>query len=370
MRFNFVGTVEAKEDKYLRENKGGSVTLNLQCVAAQNNRAFLEMFGMQRDTIQTFNTENEKIEIDWDDRDDEELKKQVASYRKYVITLNGERHEFITEWDFIQFVKENIDEIRGKEFTITGQVAKNDYNGKCTDRFKIQNMFEKTEEKKNQLRVTGDFYFSIDGIDISDWKKEHKITFNGYTQEYIDKNHKNVYCEKAITLDCSKLDLTREDHVDLMKLRLELMGLSYDEHEDKVKIVLKKNAYYAMNVVLLYVNGAEEVPFDEAQLTDIQKRMIKLGIKKPDDFRPAGHIYGNRVQLYKLFDFDLRGDYAEGLKKLDDKASEFEDNIYRSIADEDEGDLDKELPFMNPPEDKNTGKKKDAEDIDESDLFG
>jgi len=369
MRYNFVGKVEAKEDKYLRENKGGSVTLNLQCVAAQNNRAFLEMFGMKRDTIQTFNTENEKIEIDWKDREDEDVVKQVANFRKYIITLNGKRHEYISEWDFIQFVVENIDEIRGKEFTITGQVQKNDYDGKITDRFKIQNMYEVTEEKKHQLRVSGEFFFSADGVDTADWKKERKVIFNGYTREYMDKDHPNCYVPKTIIFDCSKLDFDNESHIEILKLRLELMGLEYDEDEDKIKVALKKNTYYAQNVILNYVNGAETVEFDESQLTPTQLKMVKLGVKKAEDFRPAGQIFGERVQLYKLVDYDLRGTYQDGLVKLNEKAKEFEENIYSQIADESEDDLD-ELPFskkMNPPEEKKV--KKQEDDIDESNLF-
>lgn len=365
MRFNFVAKVEcngqdAKVPGFREINgKANGISMNLVAVAEQNNRAFMECAGFKNDVIKTFDNDNNKIEINWEDREDEDVIKKVANYRKNVIVLNGERREFVATLDFIQFIRDNIDEIKGKDFTITGQIQKNEYNGKISDRFQIQNMFEVTEEKKHQLRVYGDFFFNADGIDLADWKSERKITFNGYTKEYMNKEHPSAYVEKTITLDASKIDLTNEKHVALLAFRLKLMGVALDG--ENVKISLKKNTYYANNVVLGYVNGAEKIEFSADQLTDTQKEMVALGIKKPEDFAPAGAIYGNRVQLYKLVDFDLRGKYEDGMVKLDEKASEFEENIYSSVKEETVDDFEKK---MNKPVE-----KKSDEDGDD-DLFG
>lgn len=368
MRFNFVAKIDInKQDskipgfREIKSAKANGINMNLIAVAEQNNRAFMECTGFINDTIKTFDTDNNKIEIDWDDRDDANIIAKVANYRKNVITLNGDRHEFISSYDFIKFVRENIDEIKGKEFTVTGQVQKNEYNGKVSDRFQIQNMFEVTEERKHQLRVFGEFFFDANGIDTADWKSEKKIIFNGYTKEYMDKNHPSVYVNKSITFDASKINFENENHVNLLAFKLKQMGITLDG--ESIKVNLKKNAYYSQNVVLSYINGAEKKEFDASMLTATQKEMVELGLKKPEDFAPAGSIYGERVQIYKLVDYDLRGAYEDGIVKLDDKASEFEENIYASADDDAEDAFEK---AMNKPE-KN---KEEKEDSIEDDLFG
>ena len=196
MRFSFIGTVDINSNdakvpgfrdiNTVKDKKPIiGTSMNLTCIAEQNNRAFMECAGFKNDIIQTLDTDNNKIEIGWDDRNDADIVKKVANYKKNVITLNGERHEFVATLDFIQFVRDHISEIKGKEFTVTGQIQKNEYNGVISDRFIIQNMFEVEEDKKHQLKVYGEFFFSADSVDLSDWKSERKVIFNGYTQEYM-----------------------------------------------------------------------------------------------------------------------------------------------------------------------------------------
>ena len=362
MRFNFVGEIGINGDDArvpgfrVINGKANGLSFNATVIAAQNNRAFVECAGFKNDQILTFDTDG-KIEINWDDRKDPDIVKKVANYRKNVITLNGERHEFISAFDFVDFIRDNADEIKGKEYTVTGQIQKNEYNGKISDRFVIQNMYELTEDKPHKLTVSGEFYFNADGIDLVDWKSEKKVNFNGYTKEYMSKDHPNVYVPRLITFDCSKIDFNNDGHIALVNYKLLQMGLSYDE--GKVKINLKKNTYYKMCVILNYINGAEKIDFDESTLTANQKMALKLGIKTIDDFRPNGAIFGERVQLYKLVDFDIKGDFADGCVKVDEKPSEFEENIYASANDETIEDFEKK---MNKPTSSN-------DDDDMEDLF-
>ena len=367
MRFNFVAKIDANTDEgakvpFIRKidkEKVHGMSMNLTAIAEQNNRAFLEMAGFKNDKIQTFDNDRNKIEIDWDDRNDPDVIKSVAGFKRFVIAFDDERHEFITEYDFIEFVRDHLDDIKGKVFTITGQIRKNEYNGKITDRFQINSMYEVTDERKNQFRVYGEFFFSGDGVDTSEWKHDKKITFNGYTTEYIDKNHKDVLVAKSIIFDASKIDFENERHVALLTFKLKQMGVTLDG--EAVKVAAKKNAYYAQNVVLNYINGAEKKEFDESSLTETQREMVALGLKRPEDFAPAGSIYGDRVQIYKLIDFDLRGEYENGLKRLEEKASEIEDRIYVAADDE---TLDSFEEKMNKP----VETKSDDDDM-EDDLF-
>lgn len=363
-RFSFVGEIDANsvESKvpFYREitGKAEGLGLNLTVIAAKNNRAFTEVAGFKNDVIKTYDTENNELNISWDDRLKKENVEEVANYKKNIITLNGERHEFVATYDFIKFVIENIEKIKGKQFTVTGQIKKNVYKGKITDRFIIQNLFEvkEDEEKKNQLRIISEFFFEAASVDSADWKKEKKLRIDGFTKEYIDADHKAVYVSRQLVFNCEKVDFNNEMHIKRMKYKLAQLKLGFED--GKIVNNLKKGRYYSIIVVCNYYNGAEEIEFDDSELTANQKLAIELGLKTIDDFRPSGSIYGNRVVEYRLVDFDLKGDYADGAVVLDGTASDFEENIYNPPVEESLADLDDAL---NKPVDK--------VEVDDDDIF-
>lgn len=364
-RFSFVGEIDANslESKVpfyreIKTDKAEGFGLNLVVIAATNNRAFCEMAGFKNDVVKTYDSDGNELNIDWDDRFDENVTKDVANYKKNVITLNGDRHEFVSPYDFIKFVIDHIEEIKHKRFTVTGQISKNVYKGKISDRFQIQNLFEVKEddEKKNQLRVMSEFFFNTDSVDTADWKKGKKLYLNGYTKEYIDKDNKSVYVPRMLTFNCQKVDFENEMHVKRVQFKLAQLKLGLEN--DKITSTLKKNRYYSMNVILAFHQGAEEVEFSEAELTSNQLLAIELGLKTLDDFKPKGSIFGERVVEYRLIDYDLRGDYADGAKALEESSSDFEENIYSIPTNETVEDLEK---AMNKPE--------ESTEVDLDDLF-
>lgn len=336
MRFSFVGTVDANDldskVPYFREIENG-LSLNLISIAAKNNRAFVETAGFKNDPIKTKDNDGNDIEIAWEDREKKEFIDNVSVYRKNVITLGDTRSEFVSTLDFVEFVVNHIDEIKGKRYQITGNVKKNLYKGKLSDKFTIQSMYEVAaddDKKKNDFVVTGDFYFTKDSIDSADFAKEKKIYLNGWTKEYVDKDHKNVFCAKQLVLDCNKIDFNQEKHVAQLVYRLKQIGCTLD---DKKAIVskLKKDKVYKIAVITKYLNGNEEAEFDESQLTPNQKEAIALGLSTLDDFRPSGKIFGDRIVTYKLSKFDLRGNYCDGCIVADDFV---ESNIFTPIQNE------------------------------------
>lgn len=366
-RFNFVGTLDCNTNKdakvpfirVISTDNAEGFSLNATIVAAQNNRAYIEMPGFKNDTIKLFDNDGNELNIDWEDRFNEKTIGNVANYCKNVITLNGDRHEFVSEYDFIKFVRDNIDEIKGKRYVATGKLKKNVYQGKITDKFELQNLFEVKEddERKNQLKVTCDFYFNKDSFDLADFKTEKKVTINGYTNEYIDKENPSVFVDKQLIFDCSKIDFDNEKHVNILRYKLKQIGCDYAD--GKVKVNLKKG-YYHILAICTYQNGAEEIEFDASELSENQKMAIELGLKTLDDFRPSGSIFGERVTIYKLVDYDLRGDYENGCVATDDDIKE---NIYSVCLNTDLSDFENAI---NPPKE-NKNEFSDADD--DFDLF-
>lgn len=339
MRFNFTGKFGANtldsRVPYLREGttKSGNKykTLNAYIEAAQNNRAGIELFGMESDVIKTMDSDNNKIELSWDDRFDQDVVNKVASYKKNVINvLDDDRKSFVSPYDAVEYVVNNIDEFKGKKVTVTGQANKNYYNGSFSTRFTIQNIYLAGEDKKNQLQCTDIFYFTKDSFDTADWKDEKKLIINGWINTYVDKDNGNKYVPQTLIFDCSKVDFENEKHVKLVNFRLKQIGCALESGKIKVNI---KNSVYKIAAVMTYQNGAEEVPFDESTLTQNQKEAISLGLKTIDDFKPAGSIYGERVTVFKLSDFDLRGDYEDGYVDTEMTINEFEDEIF-SVSEE------------------------------------
>lgn len=368
MRFKFTGNAnavtEADKKGYFDRSgtsKSGSpyTSVTFSVASTSNNRGYVECFGMEQDTIRVFDNDGNKLEVDWDDRQSEGVLKTVRSKNVMNFTEEG-RKEFIANKDVADFIKDHIFELDKKKVTVIGQVNKDFYNGAARDRFVVQSIFAATDDAKNGLNITGDFFFTKESIDTSEWKKEHKLIIDGYTSEYVATEKKNMYVSRQLIFDCSKVNFDNEKHVNLVNYRLSQIGLALED--DTIKNNLKAKKVYKISVIISYTNGAEEIAFDESELTENQRTAIELGLKTLDDFRPAGKIYGDRKIEYKLVDFDLRGDYADGCVVIDDTLSEFEDNIYVPAASETEEDA-----FMNKPTEE---KKEESEEGDDDlDLF-
>ncbi len=132
-----------------------------------------------------------------------------------------------------------------------------------------------------------------------------------------------------------------------------------DENKDIVS-KLKKDKHYKIGITLSYINGNEEIEFDESQLTENQKQMIKLGLAELNDFKPKGNIYGDRKTLFYYKGFNLIGDYADGMVTIDDP--DFKSHIYSPSVPESFKDV------MNPPISTENTEKDSIEDLE--DLFG
>ena len=369
MRFTFTGDLSLNgletPNPFHRTGKtsGGDKyeSFNASIAAQKNNRGYVEVFGMVQDKIKTMDTDNNKIEVDWADREDEDVVKNIANFKKHVVKIDDDRKEFIADYDFVQYLAKISDELKGKRVTVTGQTQANIYNGKISQRFQIQNIYEAGEDSKNQLRISSEYFFNKNCFDFADWESEHKIIVNGYISAYINKDVQNKYIPLSTTLDCSKIDWENEKHVNLVKYKLKMLGC--DLVDGKPKCKLKCNNFYKMAAVFAYQNGAEEVEFTEDMLTDTQKELLELGVKTLEDFKPAGSTYGERVQLYKIVDFDVRGNYEDGFVDTEMSESEFEDEIFVPEVEETLDDLDKKAS--------NKSKVEETKDDDEDeDLFG
>lgn len=364
----FCKEISKKDEKTKETKKMLSMTFGIK--ETDMNMAFVEAFDSQQKVIKTMDVDNEKMDVDWDDRFDEDIIEKVANYRKYIVNLgdeHGGRQEFITAYDMIEHLREHLPNYDGR-VVVTGQFTRDWYAKKKTyfSKFRIQNVFAAPEERKNRLLLTMDLFYNKSSLDDSDFDENKKMTLDCYIEQYINKDEGRKYVPIQVVFSGAKYDLENEKHKKLFDYKMKY-----------IKVKNKNMVHIPWEIVLL--RGAEEAEFDESMLTDSQREQVELGIKSVDDFRPKGNIYGDRIDEFRLFEPKLEGDYADGVLECDDTADEFEEKIFVPAADEtmeeakknsksakskskkDEDDDDE------PPFDKDEDEDKD--DVDEEDLF-
>lgn len=364
----FCKEISKKDEKTKETKKMLSMTFGIK--ETDMNMAFVEAFDSQQKVIKTMDVDNEKMDVNWDDRFDEDIIEKVANYRKYIVDLgdeHGGRQEFITAYDMIEHLREHLPNYDGR-VVVTGQFTRDWYAKKKTyfSKFRIQNVFAAPEERKNRLLLTMDLFYNKSSLDDSDFDENKKMTLDCYIEQYINKDEGRKYVPIQVVFSGAKYDLENEKHKKLFDYKMKY-----------IKVKNKNMVHIPWEIVLL--RGAEEAEFDESMLTDSQREQVELGIKSVDDFRPKGNIYGDRIDEFRLFEPKLEGDYADGVLECDDTADEFEEKIFVPAADEtmeeakknsksakskskkDEDDDDE------PPFDKDEDEDKD--DVDEEDLF-
>lgn len=360
-RFNFVGSpviptqkADAKRPFCKEMNKKDEQTgkkremLSMSFGVKENdsNMAFVEAFGSVQDTILTMDTDNEKLEVDWDDRFDEDVIEKVASYRKYIVDLGedyGGRQEFITTYDMIKCLQEYLPDYKGR-IVVTGQFTRDWYGKKETyfSKFRVQNVFAAPEDRKSRLMITADLFYNKDSFDDADFDENKKIVLDAYIEQYINKDEGRKFVPIQAVFSAAKYNMDDKHHKQLLDYKLKYL-----------KVKNKNMVHIPWEMVLL--RGAEEAEFDESMLTDAQREQVELGIKSVEDFRPKGNIYGDRVDEFRLYDPKLEGDFADGLLDADDDNDEFEEKIYQPPKDE----------TMDEVKKNSKNKKKKTEDDDE-----
>lgn len=358
-RFNFVGTLSfPKEDSKrpfynsFTKNNRKMRSMNFGIKSDSHNIGFVEIFGCEQNVIKARNEKNEPVEVAWSDRLDASVVSSISGMSKYVVDLGEEfdREEFLSQFDMIEYLKENLKSVGDRVLHVNGRITKSFYNGKVYDRYEVQNIFVAGEKAKQRLNVVLDLAYNRDSVDKSDWKDKKKIYLDAYTPSYIDKDNGVKYVSQRVCFNASKINEENPKQKSILDFRLKFLDIAN-----------KKMARLAWEGYL--VNGSEELPFDESQLTDVQKEAVALGLKTVEDYRPRGQILGERVQEYRLVSPRLLGDYNDGIVDMDISLSEFEDEmVYVPPTEE-------KLENVIKPEKKAEPEEVEFEEIDEDDLF-
>lgn len=365
IRYNFVGEIslpkETSKRPFVRSfDKNGRKmkSMSFGVKSDRTNMGFVELFGSQQDVIKVYDTDNNPVEIDWSDRNDPDTVSHVRPSNQFIVHLGPDYGEkrFITALDMIEYLEEELPNFNGI-VRVSGQARHDFYNGRSRVTYQLKNVFAVDPNVKVErgLFEEIDYYWSLNDIDVD--KSANRIDLNGYVQEYISKDEGNKFVSTPIVYIPNRSTELEESR-----------------HKYIVKILkmAPKNKVVHCNLKCELKNGSDEIPFDESQLTDLQKESLELGLATLDDFKPRGQILGQRVTEIRLKSITLRDNFAAGPIDTEMKPSEFEENVYVPPTIESIKDVlpkKDEDPKAAPKTSSGYGVDPDAIQIDDDDLF-
>ena len=205
---------------------------------------------------------------------------------------NKKRHEFISEWDFAEFIKKVIDsgKYADKKFFIKGnaEYSYSDNKQQVYESYIPQRIYLAADDAEEYSTATVKIIYNKDSLDDMSVEEKGKYYVNGYMFEY-DRNRKaNIPVPVTVTIPVSP-----EDADEKAKKKVDAI---------KRKFTVDDDTYKEFGVEVNMLNGAQKVEITDDMLTDEQKEDLDCGLITLDDIRAdlGGSVYGDRVQEYQF----------------------------------------------------------------------
>ena len=228
-------------------------------------------------------TEDELKEMDIESENDVEKEFEKSKKR---------HHEFISEWDFVDFVKKVIesDKYKNKKFKIIGEVefSYSENKNKVYRNLIPRRIYLSSDEIKSYSTATIDFYYNKDSLDSGSLQEKGKYFINGYTFFYDRNRKKNL--PTNITIALHNIDETADAKTKkAIKLYLD-------------QFTVEDDSWKQLGVVVDMIDGAQKIEIDESMLTEFQQDLLLCGEITLDDIRKelGGSVYGDSIQEYKF----------------------------------------------------------------------
>ncbi len=208
------------------------------------------------------------------------------------------RHEFISEWDFVDFIKKVIEsgKYSDKKFYIkgNGNYQYSDKNERVYESYVPTRIYLADDNAEEYCTATINVLFNRDSVDDMSVEEKGKYYINGYMMQYDSNRKGNIPCPVTVTIP-----VVPEDASDKDKKKVEAI---------KRKFVVEDESWKELGVVVKMLNGAQKTEITDDMLTDEQKEDLECGLITLDDIRAdlGGSVYGDRVQEYQ-FDKIARG---------------------------------------------------------------
>lgn len=253
---------------------------------------------------------------------DEELKSmEVASEADIQAELEKSKkrhHEFISEWDYVDFIKKVFDsgKYNEKNFRIRGSVdySYSDEKQRVYENYIPNRIYLAADDEEEYSTGTVNVLFGAESLDELSVAEKGKYYVNGWHMEYEQSRKENIPIPIIIAIPVI------EDEKG--KKRTEAIKRKFAISDDKI---------YEYGITVNMVNGAQKIEITEDMLTDEQKDDLECGLITLDDIRSdlGGSVYGDRIQEF-LFVKPARG-WTKGRK---DTVYTTDDMVIKPVEEE------------------------------------
>lgn len=225
---------------------------------------------------------------------DEELKSVGLESKDDVTTAleksNKKRHEFISEWDYIDFIKKVIDSEKYKDklFFIrgNGEYQYSDSQQKVYESYIPTRIYLAADDAEPSSTATINIIFNSESLDEMSVEEKGKYYVNGHMMEYDQNRKANIPVPVTIVIPVPEDDEKGKKKAEAFK------------H----KFMVDDDTYKEYGAIVNMLNGAQKTEITEDMLTDEQRKDLGLGIITMDDIRAeiGGNVYGDRIREYQL----------------------------------------------------------------------
>lgn len=225
---------------------------------------------------------------------DEELKAVGLESKDDVVTAleksNKKRHEFISEWDYIDFIKKVIgsEKYKDKLFFIrgNGEYQYSDNQQKVYESYIPTRIYLAADDAEPSSTATINIIFNSESLDEMSVEEKGKYYVNGHMMEYDQNRKANIPVPVTIVIPVPEDDEKGKKKAEAFK------------H----KFMVDDDTYKEYGAIVNMLNGAQKTEITEDMLTDEQRKDLDLGIITMDDIRDeiGGNVYGERIREYQL----------------------------------------------------------------------
>ena len=205
---------------------------------------------------------------------------------------NKKKHEFISEWDFVEFIKKVIDsgKYNDKKFFIRGNAnySYSDKNQKVYENYVPQRIYLADDDAEEYSTATIKMIYGADAVNEMSAEEKGKYYVSGYMMEYDNNRKANIPVPVVVTIPVASTDASDKD-----KKKVEAI---------KRKFIVEDDTFKELGIEVNMLNGAQKVEITEDMLTEEQKDDLECGLITLDDIRDdlGGSVYGDRVQEYQF----------------------------------------------------------------------
>lgn len=202
------------------------------------------------------------------------------------------RHEFITKWDYAEFIKKVIDsgKYSDAKFFIrgNGEYSYSENNERVYESYVPTRIYLAADDAEENSTATVNILFNSESLDTMSADEKKKYYVNGWMMEYDNNRRGNIPVPVTVTIP-----LPGEDADQKAKRRVESLKHKFAVDDESIK---------EYGAVVNMLNGAQKTEITEDMLTDEQRDDLECGLITMDDIRAelGGSVYGERIREYEF----------------------------------------------------------------------